>query len=130
MAATGRADAEDGEESAKTVTTGRRGSETDGRRRRRSGDRTGRNGAETMRRRRRLLLLLQLLRLDLYKREWVWGLEKPPPGGKNPSSRGRRSGDEGGGADLDQELCYHVRIRREAETLDVLDSPKWGIYST
>ena len=53
----------------------------------------------------------------------------PPPGGKNPSSRGRRSGDEGGGADLDQELCYHVRIRREAETLDVLDSPKWGIYS-
>ena len=23
-----------------------------------------------------------------------------------------------------------VRIRREAEILDVLDSPKWGIYST
>ena len=65
--------------------------------------------------RRRLLLLLQLLRLDLYKREWVWGLEKPPPGGKNPSSRGRRSGDEGGGADLDQELCYHVTNGRGKE---------------
>jgi len=57
------------------------------------------------------------------------GLRNAAPGGKNPSSRGRRSGDEGGGADLDQELCYHVRIRREAEMLDVLDSPKWGIYS-
>jgi len=53
MAATGRAVAGDGEESAKTLTTGRRGSETDGRRRRQSGDRTGRNGAETMRRRKR-----------------------------------------------------------------------------
>jgi len=48
-------------------------------------------------------------------KERIWGLEKPPPGGKNPSSRGRRSGDEGGGADLDQELCYHVRNGGEEE---------------
>ena len=27
-------------------------------------------------------------------------------------------------------MTLYVRIRREAETLDVLDSPKWGIYST
>jgi len=28
------------------------------------------------------------------------------------------------------DLHAGVRIRREAEILDVLDSPKWGIYST
>jgi len=27
-------------------------------------------------------------------------------------------------------FLFVVRIRREAETFDVLDSPKWGIYST
>ena len=42
------------------------------------------------------------------KKNWVWGWRMPPPGGKNQSSRGRRSGDEGGGPDLNLELCYHV----------------------
>ena len=41
-----------------------------------------------------LLLLLLLLRLDL-KREWVWGLEKPPLGARR-SSQGQRSNDEEG----------------------------------
>jgi len=43
-----------------------------------------------------LLALLSLCCYDsIYKREWVWGLKMPPPGGKNPSSRGRRGWSAG-----------------------------------
>jgi len=52
------------------------------------------------------------------------GFRNAAPGGKNPSSRERRSGDEGGGADLDQELCYHVTVRMEAELYVLIEAQR------
>ena len=62
------------------------------------------------------------------KKNWVWGWRMPPPGGKNQSSRGRRSGDEGGGPDLDLELCYHVTMGRGKVNCVYIGERQFGLH--
>jgi len=66
---------------------------------------------------------------SIYKREWVWGLEMPPPRARRSSQGQRSDDDEGWHTDLNLELCYHITIRKKCY-LCIEEEAFWAIYST